>query len=267
MKTPLGKKANTRTRLAFLFLFVLMIGLSVGVYFLTDLSSFRENIAAHESQTVLQGITDPKQIDEALRRHPFNKILQMMAMATKAANETSAAAERVLNEVEPPALSKNINLATASRSDLEARRRDLKTAEANATAVVPRYVALFKTERDRVEAYALSLHLEKDTVGRFLASVDKRHAETTALISRMLSARADYYRAYESYVAVLAGEFGSYKVVDGQFIFPLQRTVDRYNIAAHAMTGAAKRVAELEEERKMLMQSQQEGWEQFVNSQ
>ena len=77
--------------------------------------------------------------------------------------------------------------------------------------------------------------------------------------------RADYYRAYESYVAVLVREFGSYKIVNGQFIFPLQRTADRYNVAANAMTAAAKRVAELEEERKTLAPSQQEGWEQFVN--
>jgi hypothetical protein len=34
--------------------------------------------------------------------------------------------------------------------------------------------------------------------------------------------------------------------------------VDRYNVAAHAMAVAAKRVAELEEERKSLMKSQQE---------
>jgi hypothetical protein len=206
----------------------------------------------------------PKQIDEALRRHRSNKILQMIAMATKAANETSAAIEKLSNEAEPPALSKDINLSTASRSDLEDLRRDLKAAEAKATTLMPGVIALIKAERDRVETYALSLHAGKDIVGRFLDDVDKRHAETT---SRMLSARADYYRAYEDYVAVLAGEFGAYKVVNGQFIFPLQRTVDRYNAAAQAMTVAAKRLAELQEERRQLMQSQQQRWEQFVNSQ
>jgi len=33
------------------------------------------------------------------------------------------------------------------------------------------------------------------------------------------------------------------------------------------MTVAAKRVAELQEERRQLMQSQQQGWEQFADSQ
>jgi hypothetical protein len=266
METPLNQRASRRTPIAFLFLFVFMIVVPVGAYFLTDLGRFQKIIAPHQSQRELQGITDPKQMDEALGRHPSNKSLQLTVMATKAANETSAAAETLLNEVEPPALLKKIDLGTANRSDLEALRRDLKTAEANAATIMPRYIALIKAGRDKVETYALSLRLKKDTTRRFLDGVDQQHAKITDVTSRMLSARADYYRAYESYVAVLADEFGAYKVVDGQFIFPLQRSVDRYHVAAHALTVAAKRVAELEQERKSLMQSQQVGGEQFVDS-
>jgi hypothetical protein len=98
-----------------------------------------------------------------------------------------------------------------------------------------------------------------------LDSLDKRHAEIEAFTSRMLAARADFYRAYGNYVAILVGEFGSYNVANGQFVFPFQRTVDRYNAAADAMSVAAKRVAELEEERKNLLKSQQEAWLQFVS--
>ena len=265
---PSGSNSNARVRIvmAFIFFFVSMIVLSVGAYFLARMGKLQEGVAAREVQMELQGITDPKQIDEALRRHPSNKVLQLMAMATKAASETRAAAEKLSNEIEPPALSKGIDLGTAGRSDLEALRSALKTAEANATAFLPRYVGLFKTERDKMENYALSLHFEKDTVRSFLEGVDKRHSKTIAFTSRMLLGRADYYRAYENYVAVLVREFGSYKVVNGQFIFPFQHTVDRYNVAANAMNAAAKRVAELEEERKTLTQSQQEEWEQLVNS-
>ena len=262
---PSDPNPKTRVRIAFLCLFVFLIVFSIGAYFVADLGRLQESIAAHESQAALQGITDAGQIDEALRHHPSNKFLQLMAMATRAANETSAATEKLANEVEPAAISKGINLGAASRSDLEALRRDLKTAEANATAFMPRYIVLLKTERDNVEKYALSLHLEKDTISRLLDSLDKRHAEITTFTSRMLSARADYYRAYENYVAVLVGEFGAYKVVDGQFIFSFQPAVNRYNVAARAMTLAAKRVAELEEERKNLLKSQQEGWVQFIN--
>ena len=83
-------------------------------------------------------------------------------------------------------------------------------------------------------------------------------------MSRLMSARADSYRAYDDYVAFLASEFGKYKVVNGQLIFPVQRTVEHYNVAANAMTAAAKRVAELQEERKILLKSGQQRWVQFV---
>src|ERR1700687_125333 len=118
MEMPSDPKANTRVRIAFLFLFVFMIVFSVAAYFVADLGKLQESIAARESQTALQGVTDPRQIDEALKRHPSNKFLQMMAMATRAANETNAVIEKLSNQVEPPAISKDINLAAESRRDL-----------------------------------------------------------------------------------------------------------------------------------------------------
>ena len=259
---PSDPNAKTRVRIAFVSLFIVF---SAGAYFVGDLGKLQENISARESRTALQGITDPGQIEEALRQYPSNKFLQMLAMATRAADETSAGTQKVLNEVEPPAISRNINLGAASRADLEALRRDLKTAQANATAFMPRVSALLKTERDNVKKYALTLQVKQDVVAGLLDNIDKRHAEITAHTSKMLPARADYYRAYENYVAVLAGEFGTYKVVDGQFIFPFQRTVDRYNVAANAMTAASKHVAETEGEGKNLRKSGQERWMQFVN--
>jgi hypothetical protein len=259
---PSDPNAKTRVRIAFVSLLVVF---SAGAYFVGDLGKLQENISARESRTALQGITDPGQIEEALRQYPSNKFLQMLAMATRAADETSAGTEKVLNEVEPPAISRNINLGAASRADLEALRRDLKTAQANATAFMPRVSALLKTERDNVKKYALTLQVKQDVATGLLDNIDKRHAEITAYTSKMLPARADYYRAYENYVAVLAGEFGTYKVVDGQFIFPFQRTVDRYNVAANAMTAASKHVAETEAEGKSLKKSGQERWIKFVN--
>jgi hypothetical protein len=261
---PSGSNA-TRVRIAFFLLFVLTIAAWYGVNFLTQLGKQQQSVAARETQEVLQGVNDPNQIDEALRQHPANKSLQLIAAATKAANETSAAMDKLTNEIEPPAIAKNTNLGAASRSDLDALRRDLKTAEANAAAFMPRYAALLKTERDTMEKYALSLHLENDAIARFSQNLDKRNAEITSFVSRMLPARADYYRAYGNYVAVLVAEFGTYKVVNGEFIFQLQRTVDRYNVAASAMTVATKRVAQLEDERKDLLKAQQERWEQFVS--
>ena len=261
---PAGPNANARVRIALLFLFFLIV-LCVGGWFAGDLSRLQDRFSARESQAALQAIGEPGQLDEALRQHPANKFLQMMAMAIKAANKTSAATEKLTSEIEPPAISKATNLGAMSRSDLEALGRDLKTAEANATAFLPRYVAVLKTERDDVEKYALSLHLGKDTMRRLLDNIDQRHADITALISRTLPARADYYRAYENYVAVLVTEFGRYRVVNGEFIFPFQHVVNRYNVAADAMSAAAKQVNDLEAERRSLQKSQQDGLVQLVN--
>jgi hypothetical protein len=258
-------KEKTRIRFAFLLLFVFLAAGSAGVYYAATLTKPQDSIAAGESQSALQGIADASQLDAALKQHPQNKFLQMIAMATRAANETDTAFDRLSGEIEPPAIARNINLGSASRGDLEALRRDLKVAETSVATLLPRYAALLKTERDNVEKSALSLHLEKEAINRLLDSVDKRHAQLAALTAKLLPARADYYRAYENYVAVLAREYGTYQVVNGQFIFPFQGTVDRYNSAAHAMVVATRRVADLQEERKGLARSQQDGWEKIVN--
>lgn len=255
------RRARARVVIAFLLLLVVVAALSVGVYYLGKL---QENIAAQESRTALEALKDATPVEAALGRYPSNRFLKLMAMATGAAIETSAATERLSREIEPPALSKEITLAAASRSDLEALRGDLKIAETNATTSMPRYLALLKAERDRLENDARALNLEKNVVSRFTDGVDRRHAEIATLISKMLAARAEYYRAYDKCAAALIAEFGRYKVTNGQFIFPIQYMADRYNVAANAMTSAATRAAELEAERKTLAQSPLTGWEQIA---
>jgi hypothetical protein len=253
--------ATWRVRIAFLSLFVVF---AAGSYFVTDLRKLQEGMASRERQTAIQAATDPKQIDAALRQHPQNRLLQTIAMATTTADETDAAIDKLSNEIVPSGVSRQINLGTASRDDLEALRRDLKTAQTNATTALPQYAALLKAERDAIEKYARA-HGEKDAGGSLLQSIDKRHAEITSSMSRLLAARADFYRAYDNYVAVLVREFGTYKVISGQFVFPFQLAVNRYNVAAQAMNAAAARVAELEQERKSLLASQQERWTQLVS--
>jgi hypothetical protein len=232
VKTSVEQKSKWRVPIAFaLFSFFLII-LSVGIYFVAGLGKFRE-MTAGETQ-------------------------RLAAMATQAANETSVAIDKLLSEFRPPTFSKDVNSSTESRTDLEALRSELKAAEARATAFMPRYIALLKIEHDKVENYAQSRRADRDAVSRVLDDIDKRHAKITALISTMLLARAEYYRAYENYLGVLLSNFGAYKVVDGEFIFTLQSTVDRYNVAAQAMTIAANRAAELGEETKKVLQPQQD---------
>ena len=264
MQKSSDRKAKWRVGIAFFFLFASIVAALYGASFILSMSKLQEDSDAREGQEALQGASDAKGIEEALRAHPQNRFLQFIAMETRVADETDAALEKLSNDIEPPLVSK-INFGTASRADLEALRRDLKTAEANTTTFLPRYAALLKAKRDTMEKNARSLHIENGTVSRFLRSVDKQHAEIMAYTSRMLPARANFYRAYANYVAMLAGEFGAYKIVNGLFIFPSQATVDRYNAVAQAMNVAAKRVDELEREKAGLAKSQAERWMQFVN--
>jgi hypothetical protein len=262
---PTDRKATIRVVVAFACLFVVFVALSIGAWYLAGLASRQDSVAARESRAALQGITEPAQITGVLKQHPSSRLLQMLAMAVKATDDTSAAAEKLAAEVEQPAIPGDINLGAMNRGEIEALRRNLKTAQANASTFMPRYTALLKTERDAIQKGALALRVDKETLGQLMDVVDRRQAEMTDFTAKMMAARAEFYRAYESYVAVIAGEFGNYKVVDGQFIFPLQRTVDRYNVAATAMSAATKRVVALEEERKNLLASQQAAWVQFAN--
>ena len=258
---PSNSTATWRVRIAFFSLFVF---LAAGAYAVVELGKLQDGAVARERQTALQAVTDPGQIDEALKQHPQNRLLQLIAMATRAADDTDAALDALSNDIAPSGLARQVNLGTASRDDLEALRRDLKTADSAATTALPRYTGLLKAERDSVEAYARA-HVDRDTAGRLLDSIDRRHAEITAVVARMLAARGEFYRAYDNYVAVLVREYGTYRIDNGQFVFPFQHAVNRYNAAAQAMTAAAARMADLDRERQSLRTSQPEQWTQLVS--
>ena len=263
MQTTARRNGRVRIVLAFFSLFVFTILLSFGAYYLSGLRKAQESSVVLQHPVSIQRAPGD-QISESAGRRPPNKYLQLIAMATKAAEESGAAVETLIREIEPASVSKEIDLGGASRDHLEALRMGLDTAIAHADMLMPRYLALLKSEHDKVENYARSLNAEKESITKVLATIDKQHAEIAGLTSQVVMARADFYRAYEAYVALLVGEFGSYKVANGQFVFPSQRTVDRYNIAAHAMAVAAKRLAELEQERRGLMELQQTQWRQFA---
>jgi hypothetical protein len=236
----------------------------VGLFFAGDLSRFQEAIMVKESQAALQGVHNLEQLDQVLKQYPSNRILKTVALANKDSIEIDAAARRLLSEAEPRDLSKPIDLRALGRSDLEALGRDLKIAESNAAIIMPRYVALIKAERDSIERDARPLQVAGNTLPRFMAMIDEQHSEMTVLLARLLAARVDYYGPFEKCVALLVRDFGIYKVVNGQFIFQAQSAADSYNAAAAAMTAAAKRMADLEDERATMRQSQLERWKSFV---
>ena len=260
------RKSNARVIALILFVYVVIV--AVAAYKIGDLGRFQERPSFREDQAALQAITDPKEVDEAVKQHPSNKYLKLVALAASIVAETDTASEKLSNDIVPPAVSGDINLTAASRSrsDLETLSRDLKTAEANVTTAMPRYVALLKAQREKMENRARWLYPEKDVFDRFLDGVDKWQAETADLASKTLSARGEYYRTYGKCVTVLLGEFDHYKVTNGQIVFAYQSAADRYNAAAAAVTPTVKRLTELKEERKALMQSQLKRWLHIVDS-
>ncbi|OKO75817.1 hypothetical protein AC629_33625 [Bradyrhizobium sp. NAS80.1] len=188
----------------------------------------------------------------------------MVALARNDAVEIDAAAQRLLSEAEPRALPKLSDLSTSSLSDLEALRRDLKTAEGNAQTSEARYVALIKTARDKTETDVRSLNVGDDRVSGFMSMIDEQHTAWIELTSKTLASHAEYDSAYEKCVALLVRDFGTYKVTNGQFVFPFQSSANVLNRAATAMAAAAKRISELDDERTRLRQSRLSRWKAFV---
>ncbi len=269
MKASSDQKVRTPRRLALvLSLLCVFVITCLGVgYYVGDLTKFQAVNSAKESQTALRGVNDPEQLDRVLKQYPSNIMLKMVALASKDSVEIDAAARKLLNDAEPRDLSKPIDLSAYGRSDLDALRRDVKTAQSNAATVTPRYIALVNEERAKLENDARSLDVENGTISEFMTIIDAQHAEMMTLASSVLAARSEYYNAYERCVAVLVREFGIYKVTNGQVIFPVQSTADSYNRAAAAMDAAAKRFADLEAERTTLRRSQLNRWKIFVDHQ
>ena len=242
----------------------LLVLLTVAASLSIDLGKYQQRLSTQEGQAALQGIGNPSQLESALKQHPSNSLLKLMAQTLRITNDTKAAIDQLSAQIEPARVSKEPNFGSVTRDELDAFRRDLKTAEANARAFLPRYAAIFKAERAQIDSATVSLHVPKEIASQVLDGVTQRQAKALNAISLILAARADYYSAYDKYIAFLSSELGSFKVVAGQFIFPLQRTVERYGAAAQAMTSSAKRVAELEADMKKQEKPLPEEWMQLT---
>ncbi len=253
-----------RTRVVLSLLFIFVIACFGLVYFVGDLARYQEAISAKETEAALRGVNNPEQLDRALKQYPSNSILKLIALANKESIEIDAITQRLLNEVQPKGLSKPIDLGAFSRSELDALRRDLQTAQSHAATFEPGYIALIKAERDKIENDARSLKVGNDTLAKFMAMIDGQDTEMMGLTSKMFAARAQYYNAYEKCAALLVTEFGIYKVENGQFVFPFQSTADSYNRAAAATADGVKRIAELNGERATLRHSQFDRWKTFA---
>jgi hypothetical protein len=234
------------------------------LYFVGDLARFQKPVAVNEGLAALRDLKDPAQLDQLLKQYPSNRILKLVVLASKDSTEIDAAALGLLGEVDPGELTKRITKGFSSRGELDALGRDLNAAEDNAAGLPARYDTLIKAVRDGIERDAGALEGRSSTFAKFMAMIDTQHAEMKALMARISAARLDYFRAYGKCVALLALEFGTYKVVNGQFIFRLQAEANSYNEAAAVTATAAKSLIDLEAERTALRQSQLDRWKSWA---
>jgi hypothetical protein len=228
------------------------------------------NLPDHVSTTnaiaSLNDLRDTTEFDRIVKENPSNLVLLLMAEMRRASQETGRLIENLFDEIEPPALAKEMKFESANRAQLEAYHLDLKAAEANAKAAVPRYVALLESERQKVKLVVQSLNVDDRYVRAALGGTDTRLAQRIDITSKMLLANAELYRAIGDYVAILIEQFGQYKVsTKGHFIFSSESIADLHNDASRRINDAINRAAELDKERKQLTQSQQEEWERFAS--
>lgn len=258
------QRAYTARRVALLLLVFVTVCLGL-VYFVGDLTKYQQAISAEESRAALRGINDPQELEQVVKQQPSNKILRLVALAAKDSIAIDAASQKLLDEAEPRGLARLTDLGASSRNDLDALRQQLKTAQSNTEAVKPRYIAVVKSERDKIVNEARSLNVGADAIATFIGMIEQQHTEMTSLTFNRLTARAEYYSAYEKCVAILVREFGIYQVAKGQLIFPFRSTAESYNRAAAAMDAAEKRFSELADERTRLRQSQLNTWKNFID--
>ena len=233
------------------------------LYFVGDLARFQKANDVREGQVALRDLKDTQQLEQLLKRYPSNRILKLVALANKDSVEIDAAALGLLREADPGELSERINKGLSGRGDLQALGRDLKAAKENAAGLQSRYDALIKPVRDGIE-HDGALEEGASTSATFMAMIDAQHAEMKALIAKISAARLDYFTAYEKCVGLLAGGNGVDRAVNGPITFRLQAQADSYNEAAAATAAVAKRLTDLETERKALKQSRLDRWKHWA---
>ncbi|PWT80678.1 MAG: hypothetical protein C5B58_11170 [Acidobacteria bacterium] len=242
-----------------------LIAIVAGGKLIPDVLAKRhEALWISESQSALRDISAPDQLYSALAQHPANKILQLLALANRETIDIDVAARSALDQAAPGGTSQTIEQTAQSYSDIEALRRALKASQTNAVTFKQTYLDLVAARQKELEREARSLNVSNATLARFMAMIKEQDARMIEVMSKLTTARAEYYGAYERCAALLSREFGRFKVTDGQLVFPFPSTAAEYNRAVGMSAAAGRRVAELEGERTSLRQEQLDRWKEFI---
>lgn len=221
-----------------------------------------------EVRVALPGGTARSQPQPA-KPDPAVVLAQLTDQAAQAAAATEAISRKLWASIEPPTMQTPPDLATASRSDLEAYLRDLKAAEANAANVLQQYTALLDAEQALIEEAARSSGLDEGSWSDLRAAVNERRGASRERVGRMLQARGNLYRAMQATQVLVIGEFGKYKVgAGGQVRFSSKAATDRA-VGASQRVGAANQEldrieAEMLQARQTSQPAAEPAWKDMV---
>jgi hypothetical protein len=201
----------------------------------------------------------PKQ--EVARADPAAILAQLTETAAQASAATESLSIKLWAAIEPPGMQMP-DFASASRGDLEKYVGELKTAEANVTDAYNKYTALMKAEKDLIEESARSSGLDEKTRAEFLTEVSDRQNAALELITQMLRARLDLYRA-NLRLQTIAIEQKSKRGDSGR----LSKAANERFAAAAAEVNAASKRLDLAEERIIQQRpAPQPGWQDMLNT-
>jgi hypothetical protein len=163
----------------------------------------------------------------------------------------------VYDELEPPLLAKDINPATATRTELQAYLAALRTAQANATQIVPRVRAIEAQKHEKVKALAKTTGVSDDVQSNFLVGLDEAAAKNLERLERQSASYANLYRALAANCTLLIEQYGRYQVLpDKRIQFANGTATGAYSVNSHAAEAAAKEAQRLFEEAQQMQRMQ-----------
>lgn len=205
---------------------------------------------------------------EVARLDPAAILAQLTETAAQAATATETLSMKLWAAIEPPDMQMP-DFASASRTDLENYVGKVKTAEANVADAYDKYSALLKAERDLIEESVRSSGLDEKTRADFLTQVGDRQNGMLELITQMLQARLELYRAIQRLEGIVIDQFDKAKRGNGGVRFSTKAANDRFAAAADEVNAASKRL-DLAEERisqQTRPSSPQPGWQEMMKQQ
>src|SRR6266567_1098809 len=141
MQKPSDRKARWRVGIAFFFLFAFIIALSYGASYILDLGKLQEDSDAREGQAALQGASDAKGIEEALRQHPQNRFLPCYAALLKAKRDTMEKNARSLH-IENGTVSRFLRSVDKQHAEITAYTSRMLPARTDFYRAYENYVAV-----------------------------------------------------------------------------------------------------------------------------